>query len=293
MVDYVLPYDLLSTSLPDAKGEVQILAYESQTLSNADKNKVHLDQYLFSIVIAGEKGVYYPTKKAYIHSTHFLLLSPAHCLMTEKIASDGWFKSVLVFFDKVSLKAFFLKYPRALEVQTNGNLGDPFQIFEKDPFVHHFTQSLDLMLSEGYLSQELKQLKWEELMLYLCKRSPEQMQLLRASGTERSEEFELRKTVENHFQHPISVEELAFLCHMSLSTFKRKFTKYYGCPPNRWMLQKRMERAAHLLEYEKEKASEVYYKVGYENLSSFIQSFKQAYGVTPKEYQNQKMAVLL
>ncbi|WP_460908907.1 helix-turn-helix domain-containing protein [Spirosoma areae] len=35
------------------------------------------------------------------------------------------------------------------------------------------------------------------------------------------------------------------------------------------------------------KTSDVYYQVGYENLSSFIQSFKHAYGVTPKQYQLQ------
>jgi AraC-like DNA-binding protein len=45
-----------------------------------------------------------------------------------------------------------------------------------------------------------------------------------------------------------------------------------------------MERAALLLRGH-EKPSDVYYKVGYENHSSFTQSFKQVYGVTPKEFQ--------
>jgi len=32
-------------------------------------------------------------------------------------------------------------------------------------------------------------------------------------------------------------------------------------------------------------ASEIFPEIGYENLSSFIQGFKQIYGITPKQYQ--------
>jgi AraC-like DNA-binding protein len=53
-----------------------------------------------------------------------------------------------------------------------------------------------------------------------------------------------------------------------------------------------MEMAAGLLRQQGQNASEVYQQVGYENLSSFIQSFKQSYGVTPREYQQEKLNVL-
>jgi AraC-like DNA-binding protein len=78
---------------------------------------------------------------------------------------------------------------------------------------------------------------------------------------------------------------------MSLSTFKRKFEKIYGMPPNKWILQQRMELARNLLLHSHEKPSDVYHKVGYENHSSFSQAFKQYHGVTPKSLQPQKVAV--
>jgi len=74
------------------------------------------------------------------------------------------------------------------------------------------------------------------------------------------------------------------MCNMSLSTFKRRFARLYGTSPNKWLLQKRMEQAASLL-HQQEKPSQIYHKVGYENHSSFTQSFKQVYGVTPREFQ--------
>jgi AraC-like DNA-binding protein len=91
--------------------------------------------------------------------------------------------------------------------------------------------------------------------------------------------------VEGHIETDITVEELAFLCNMSLSTFKRKFTHMYRMAPRKWLLQQRMERAAALLRMGNEKPSDVYYKVGYESHSSFAHSFKQVFGVTPSEYQ--------
>jgi YesN/AraC family two-component response regulator len=46
-----------------------------------------------------------------------------------------------------------------------------------------------------------------------------------------------------------------------------------------------MEIAKNLLQHHNEKPSEIYYKVGYENHSSFTQTFKQTFGLTPKEFQ--------
>jgi AraC-like DNA-binding protein len=79
---------------------------------------------------------------------------------------------------------------------------------------------------------------------------------------------------------------------MSLSTFNRRFVRLYGTTPNKWLLRRRMEQAAVLLN-EREKPSDVYLKVGYENHSSFSQSFKQVFGVTPKEYQQQRRLTVL
>ena len=48
-----------------------------------------------------------------------------------------------------------------------------------------------------------------------------------------------------------------------------------------------MEIAASLL-LQNENPSEVFYKIGYESHSSFSQSFKQIYGISPKQFQQQK-----
>ena len=102
----------------------------------------------------------------------------------------------------------------------------------------------------------------------------------RADATDR----QLQAAVENNLTYSVTVEELAFLCNMSLSTFKRRFARIYGTSPNKWLLQRRMQQAILLLQ-QQAKPSEIYFQLGYENHSSFSQSFKQAYGITPREFQ--------
>lgn len=72
---------------------------------------------------------------------------------------------------------------------------------------------------------------------------------------------------------------------MSVSTFKREFEKHYTESPVKWFQNKRLEYARHLLNNTKKSPSEIYFEVGYENLSSFIQAYKLKYGTTPKHHQ--------
>ena len=122
-------------------------------------------------------------------------------------------------------------------------------------------------------------------MLYLCDRYPQEFLPLLASLTATSFDLPLRKVVENNVYTNLSMEELAFLCNMSLSTFKRKFEEVYGTPPARWFHLKKMQQAAFLLKHRNVKASEIHHELGYENLSSFVQAFKKEFGKTPKVYQ--------
>lgn len=126
-------------------------------------------------------------------------------------------------------------------------------------------------------------------MLHLLEKYPFQILSFQTAKNKKFDDFEIRKAVETNVMNNISLEELAFLCNISLSTFKRRFVKIYETSPNKWMLQKRMELAKNLLQHHNEKPSEVFHKVGYENHSSFSQSFKQTFGITPKEFQMQQL----
>lgn len=287
---YSFPDILLSDNV--RQEDIHVMSFQST--ENRMKSRIMLGQNLFSFLMEGEKRVYYAEKHAVIDNSQFLLLSSGNCIMSEKrISDEGIYKSVMLSFEPNVLTNFFLKYPHACpERRENATAREPFLVFKKDSFLKNFVNSLCLMLEGGKsLSMDMKLLKFEELLLYMADRYPQQLLSLRDTIREDHEESIIRRSAETNIYNNVTVEELAFLCNMSLSTYKRKFGKVYGMTPAKWFLQKRMEQAATMLLAHGEKPSEIYHKIGYENHSSFTQSFKQIYGVTPSEYQQQKLTV--
>ncbi|SFW69392.1 helix-turn-helix domain-containing protein [Chitinophaga sancti] len=284
MDTFNLPMDLVPEN-----DNVHIVAYQSS--ANVVKNKITMHSNLFSFLLEGVKTTFYADKSAQIDPSQFVLLSCGNCIMSEKNAPEnGIYRSVLLFFDNKILSDFFIRYPGLPQVHLEQGAAIPeqaFITFHLDPFLRNFLHSLELMLAGGRpISRAMRVLKFEELMLYMVDKYPQQVLSLRTANRE---EYDFRQAVEAHIENNITIDELAFLCNMSTSTFKRRFAKVYGIAPSKWYLQKRMEMAATLLLNNREKPSDVYHKVGYENHSSFSQSFKQVFGLTPSEYQQQKM----
>ncbi|SEV92452.1 AraC-type DNA-binding protein [Chitinophaga sp. YR573] len=275
---FSLPEDL------NTNDSISIFSYQSS--SNTEKSKITLNQNVFSFLTEGTKSVYYSQKNVQINNKEFLLLSSGNCLMSERTTQNGMYKSVLLFFDNSELVNFFMKHPDIFDTNTKRSLEEPFIVFQTDDFLQNFIASLNLMLATNKpISMAMRVLKLEELMLYMCDKYREQIISLRTSVLDNQEDLIIRKAVEANIGNYITIDELAFLCNMSLSTFKRKFSKLYSTSPNKWFLQKRMELAAALLRNSNEKPSDIYHKVGYENHSSFTHSFKQIFGLTPSEYQ--------
>ncbi|HWV70572.1 MAG TPA: AraC family transcriptional regulator [Pseudosphingobacterium sp.] len=274
-----------SAEFQKGMNHVSILQYDSDVASvNA---KIELRQHLFSFLLEGQKSVQYAGTQVKINPNEFLLLSAGNCLMSEKIAAPGGrYRSMLLFFDNKLLSDFFIRHSKVPQVSASSNQEDPFLVFEKDAFLKNFIESLGFMLATGKpLSAELQKVKLEELLLYLSERYPDKIKRLRHATHKDDDDLLIRQAITANIYNSVTIEELAFLCHMSLSTFKRRFAKIYGISPNKWLIEKRMQIAAQLLKKGECKASDLYLKLGYENLSSFIQSFKQVHGVTPKQYQ--------
>ena len=256
------------------------------TKSNVVRNKIILQNYLFSLLVEGTKAVYTAQNRIAIDNEKFLLLLSGNYLMTEKItSSDGRFQSVLIFFTQEALDVFFSKNAD-INIETRNIPLEQVQIFNKDQYLKNFIDSLLLLTgNENEIPATIQQLKLEELLLYLCYHYPEKIAQLKIRANISITEIEIKNLVESNIGSNITLDELAFLCNLSLSTFKRKFIKLYGIAPSKWFLQRRMELATALLRTGKEMPSEIYYKVGYESHSSFTHSFKQVFGLTPTEYR--------
>lgn len=81
----------------------------------------------------------------------------------------------------------------------------------------------------------------------------------------------------------VPLDSFAKLTGRSVSTFKRDFTKIFNSSPKLWLKDKRLEEAHYLIKHKKQKPTEFYLDLGFENLSHFYASFKQKFGFTTSE----------
>ena len=102
--------------------------------------------------------------------------------------------------------------------------------------------------------------------------------------------YHFKEVVESHIFSPITIPELAMLTNHSPSTFNRKFKAYYKVSPNRYIRDKRLDRAADLLSVSDMNVSSVAFECGFNDIPHFSKTFKQRFKIPPSLYQKQKKA---
>lgn len=258
---------------------VQVFDYHSS--QEIAKQQIVLNQNTFSFLTEGTKEVIFDNSALSIDNSKFIIMKSGHCLMTERLSDIRNYRSILLFFTNEAL----LKFIRKIELnETEATEYKSVYSFNYDDFIQRFVNSLlDIAKLSKDIQKKLLEVKFEEIMLYLTEINGTDFLY---SLTENSNDItqKLTRTVESNQFSKLTLSELAFLCGMSVSTFKREFEKHYSESPIKWFQNKRLEYAHYLLNQEQKRSSEIYFEVGYENLSSFIQAYKSKYGITPKQH---------
>lgn len=278
---YELPDDIFT----DKKHlDSEIVFYHYSSDKDSFKEKSILKRNAFSLVINGTKTMHFAEKTVHINNAEIHLLSAGNCISTVNISNKSNFESILVFFDNNVFLDFCRNNSDIISSQKSKlNNKQNYIDFEKDDFIKHFIQSLLLILKNNkHPSPAMKNLKVKELFLYLLENYPDKFLSFRSSQNIPDAELRIKKVVEANTNNNLTLEELAFLCNLSISTFKRHFKKIYNTSPIEWNNQQRMKLASKMLV--NEKPSEVWHKLGFETHTGFTKSFKRYYGVLPKDF---------
>jgi LacI family transcriptional regulator len=86
---------------------------------------------------------------------------------------------------------------------------------------------------------------------------------------------------------PIGVDDLAKVAGMSRSGLHQAFLQYIGRPPGNELHRVRIERARKLLTQSNLKLEVIAEMSGYQSANSFWVAFKQATGLSPKQFHKQ------
>ncbi|WP_299710390.1 AraC family transcriptional regulator [uncultured Tenacibaculum sp.] len=271
--------------IKDDNKNPDVFVYDFKMVSDVVKSKVNLSMNMFSFLQVGKKQVHFAGTSVAVNRDQSLLLKKGNWLWTELLDTEAEYYCKLLFFSEKVLKNF-------LEKHTKNNIivkeESPYFTIKNDAYISSYLNSLSAINEIPMaLNENLLAIKFEELMLYLLQKYGQKFEFyLHSLIIEKSSPF--KKIIESKIHSNLKLEEIAFLCNMSLSTFKRHFIKEYNVSPGKWLQDKRLNKAKELLEESTSTPSDIYLDFGYNNLSNFSTAFKNKFGVSPNQIINQK-----
>jgi AraC family transcriptional regulator len=102
------------------------------------------------------------------------------------------------------------------------------------------------------------------------------------------QESRAKEVMDANLDKEITIARLAYDCGLSTSQFARAFRQSTGCPPHRWLLQRRVERAQDLLLTSDKTLAEIASSCGFFDPSHLTRAFSQTVGTSPGLWRRAK-----
>lgn len=264
----------------DKNDRPDLFVYDFKMTSDVVKSKVNLGMNMFSFLQVGKKQVHFAGTSVAVNKDQSLLLKKGNWLWTELLDTEAIYYCKLFFFSEQKLKEFLEKHTESTIASKDES---PCFSIRNDAYIASYLNSLStISTAPPVFMESLLSVKFEELMLYLLQKYGKNFEnYLYSLIVQDSSPF--KKIVEDRIHSNLKLEEIAFLCNMSLSTFKRHFIHAYNVSPGKWLQDKRLQKAKETLEQGELKASDIYLDFGYNNLSNFSIAFKNKFGINPSE----------
>jgi len=155
-----------------------------------------------------------------------------------------------------------------------------------DRLLTNYKESISILLDNPELADEsIIQTKLKEFVLLMTKSQDAPSQLDFLAALFKPLDIEFKSTIQHNMYSNLSLEELARLSHLSISSFKRKFNEVFKASPKKYISQKKIEKAAVLLKTDSIRISDIAYDVGFDSLATFNRNFTSIYGKSPSEYR--------
>ena len=137
----------------------------------------------------------------------------------------------------------------------------------------------------------LLELKFREIILTVADNPRNaEVQAFFSSLLYQPQSVSLQQIMNDNYCYNLRLEEYAQLTNRSLSAFKRDFQKQFDTTPGKWLLDKRLNHAMHLLSTMNKTVAEAAFESGFENPSHFSRAFRQYFGIAPIAARQQAVA---
>lgn len=256
----------------------QYIQYEEQY-----KNEVFISTNILIFVIKGSKILHFKDEKIVANSEDILFLRSGNYVMSEMV--DDYYEAILFMYDDTILLDFIKKY----NLHFDGKKlleSNVFKIKKTLTFETLQSSILSYLKNTTFNQESIIKLKLEEAFLNILEStSKESFEAFLSSilsnnffKTKIEKEFDIDKNI-LLFAKEFNITDLAF---------RNKFKETFGTTPKKWQNIKKLEKAKLLLETTDYNVTQVCQQSGFDNISWFIQAFKNEYKITPKQIKNNK-----
>ena len=135
------------------------------------------------------------------------------------------------------------------------------------------------------VNDELLELKVRELLLLLVQTKNATSVVSLFTDLFAPRDISIKEVVNSHLFSDISIEDLAGLSNLSVSTFSRTFQTLFNDTPANYIKMKRLERAKELLAKSSLTISEIAFQTCFKDVAHFSRSFKAVHQCSPSAYR--------
>ncbi|MEH6633465.1 MAG: AraC family transcriptional regulator [Halopseudomonas aestusnigri] len=213
-------------------------------------------------------------------------------LHSDYVKSYNSLQAFLLFFDDGIIREFLSTQP--ITEQNNKNKPSDIHQFKCHNALTGYFDSISNLNRNKLFTQQLLRLKLLEFLQILAlTNNPIFLTTLLSKTKSRSPKRNIKRLIDKPEMLRLTVTDLAKLSGRSLSSFNRDFRKDFNMPPQKWLKSKRLAYAQKILVEKNLSVTEAALEVGYENISHFIKSFKEQFGLTPREHKNNTYNVII
>lgn len=249
------------------------------------------DQACFLYVIDGTGEAVSEVEKIRIPTSESVLMKCGNYI-TKILASpkSSNFQAIIVHFHPDILKRIYENDPPLFLKKKDNNYAASLSKIKETPLISKYIEGLLFYFEHPELvNQDLLILKLKEIILLLLHTDEYKNidQIFESLFSPAAHSF--KQIIKSHVYSDLTIEDLAQLTNLSVSSFKREFRRIFNDSPANYLRNKKLEKTAELLIVSEQSITELAFHSGFKELAHFSKSFKDKFGVTPSTYRrNQK-----
>ncbi len=249
------------------------------------------EQACFLYVLKGEFQYKTEEQEFDVSANYSLFLN---CISSGKhiqnSASEDHCEIVIVtFYPDILKKIYDRELPLLLQKPSDIVSNKSNEKINNDFLIQKYVEGLLFYFENPSLvNEDILVLKLKEIILLLAQSQNAKAVQLILSQLFSPTTYSFKQIIEANLFSQLTIEQLAEQSNLSVSSFKREFSKLYNDTPANYIRNKKLEKAAELLLISDERITDIAFECGFNDLATFTKNFSDKFHITPSNYRQER-----